>query len=53
MDKVLGAVAARGGVSPADVENTEHVAEEWRQFEAYVTRIATQVWHDYVPMRAV
>lgn len=55
MDKVLGAAAARGGeysttISAAALSNTEQVAAEWRQFEAYVSKIATKVWHEYVPL---
>lgn len=53
--KTLDAVAARGGVQdlrtlPAVFGDPEQLAAEWGQFEAYVARIQTQVWHDYVPL---
>lgn len=53
--KTLDAVAARGGVQdlnipPAVLEDPEQLAVEWGKFEAYVAKIQTQVWHDYVPL---
>lgn len=53
--KTLDAVAARGGeqelsILPGGLQDPEQLAAEWGQFEAYVARIQTQVWHDYVPL---
>lgn len=53
--KTLDAVAARGGVQDLSIplaclEDPEQLTAEWGKFEAYVARIKTQVWHDYVPL---
>ena len=53
--KMLDAVAARGGmhdlvIPPAALEDPEQLAADWGQFKAYVARIETQIWHDYVPL---
>lgn len=55
--KMLDTVAARGGIHdldipPAALEDpvSEQLAADWGQFEAYVARITTQIWHDYVPL---
>ena len=53
--KTLDAVAARGSIQDlsilsAGLEDPEQLAAEWGQFEAYVAKIQTRVWHDYVPL---
>ena len=50
--RLLDAVAARNDFvnPPAALGNPEQDAADWGQFEAYVTRIESQIWHDYVPL---
>ena len=53
--RMLDAVAARCGmhdlvIPPTALGDPEQLAADWGLLEAYVARIETQIWHDYVPL---